>query len=79
MPTTLFCRLLLDSHDDKAESITEGALKALIRVQIHERDLVANGAFRGLPGHPTLGESAFCWDSEFALLLLQKVLGKDMI
>ncbi len=74
MPTAYFCRLLLESGDLDADNFAIAALKALLRAQITSPDRNADGAFRGVPGHPSLGESAFCWDTEFAVTFLKSVI-----
>ncbi len=74
MPTVFFAKLLLEYRDPEAEDVTTRALQGIVRSQIRSEDPNAQGGIRGLPGHPDLGDSAFSWDTEFSMMLIQSIL-----
>jgi hypothetical protein len=75
MPTAHLGLVLLDypelgdTHDLLAR-IASGLLYA----QIHSEDRNADGAVRGLPRHPIRGDDAYCWDTIYTILFLQRLL-----
>jgi hypothetical protein len=57
-------------HHDLLARIASGLLYA----QIHSDDRNADGAVRGLPRHPIRGDDAYCWDTIYTILFLQRLL-----
>ena len=48
---------------------------ALVYAQIRSSDPDADGAMRGLPLHPALGDDAYCWDTAYAVMFRQRLQG----
>lgn len=74
MPTALYSKFLLEQGFPAAEEVTIHTIQAILRSQIESYDTNANGGIKGLPGHPTLGGSAFAWDTAHALILLSHAM-----
>ena len=75
MPTAHLGLVLLDYPElggphDLLTRIASGLLYA----QIHSGDRNADGAVRGLPRHPIYGDDAYCWDTVYTILFLQRLL-----
>jgi hypothetical protein len=78
MPTAHFGLLLLEYPE-------LGATKELLRriasgifyAQICSRDRNADGGIRGLPGHPTFGKYAYCWDTLYSIFFLHKLFERE--
>lgn len=71
MPTALFAKLLIEYGVPEAENTAIRTIQGILRSQIHSEDPNANGGIKGLPMHTSLGESAFSWDTQFSLMLIQ--------
>jgi hypothetical protein len=78
MPTAHLGLILLDYPELGAnqEFLTRIA-SGLLYAQIQSRDRNADGAIRGLPLHPVHGEDAYCWDTSYAILFLERLLGRE--
>jgi hypothetical protein len=75
MPTAHLGLILLDHPELGAtQELLTRIASGLLYAQIHSRDRNADGAIRGLPRHPVRGEDAYCWDTIYTILFLQRLL-----
>lgn len=75
MPTAHFGLVLLEHSElDIDRAVLPRMAEGMAYAQIRSGDPNANGALRGLPLHPEHGEQAYCWDTVFAVLFLQRLL-----
>jgi hypothetical protein len=77
MPTAHLGLVLLDYPELGAtEEFLTKIASGLLYAQVHNRDRNADGAVRGLPLHPMRGEYAYCWDTVYMILFLQRLLSR---
>ena len=75
MPTAHLGLILLDYPElEAAQELLTRIASGLLYAQIHSGDRNADGAVRGLPLHPIRGEDAYCWDTIYTILFLQRLL-----
>jgi hypothetical protein len=78
MPTAHLGLVLLDYPElGVTEELLTKIASGLLYAQIHSRDRNADGAVRGLPLHPIRGEYAYCWDTVYTVLFLQRLLSRE--
>jgi hypothetical protein len=74
MPTAHLGLLALEHAElGISPEVLDRIASALVYAQIRSSDPDADGAMRGLPLHPTLGEDAYCWDTAYAVMFLQQL------
>jgi hypothetical protein len=75
MPTADLGLLLLEYPElGAAGDVLTRIASGIVGAQISSDDRNADGALRGLPGHPTFGEDAYGWDTTHAVLFLLKLI-----
>lgn len=75
MPTAHFGLVLLEYPELGAtRELLMRIASGLVYAQIRSADRNADGALRGLPLHPVLGDYAYCWDTIYSILFLQKLV-----
>ena len=75
MPTAQLGLVLLDYPElGPTQELLTRIASGLLYAQIHSGDPNADGALRGLPLHPIRGDDAYCWDTVYTILFLQKLL-----
>ena len=75
MPTAQLGLVLLDYPElGPTQELLTRIASDLLYAQIHSGDPNADGALRGLPLHPIRGDDAYCWDTVYTILFLQKLL-----
>ena len=75
MPTAYFGLSLLKYwRNDFSKDFIQRIVSGIVYAQTESNDIHINGGFKGLPEHPTLGNSLHAWDTQFSILFLNEYL-----